>query len=522
MRRGFHLDERAAGLLLHVTSLPGRFGAGGFGPEARAFVDFLASARLRWWQMLPLGPGGGSPYSSTSVFAADPSLVDIERLVGDGLLDASDLPAQANHERRADFGANQRARRALLERAFEHAKQRRWHLDERRAYFDREAWWLADYALYASLKRAHGESPYWQWPDALRRHDDAALAAFARHHGDSIELEIFLQYLLSRDLEALRSYAAERGVGLMGDAPIFVAHDSADVWAHPELFAIDSNGDLTEVAGVPPDAFSDEGQLWGNPLYDWGKIAETGYRFWISRLGKAFETFDCVRLDHFIGFQRYWAIPRNAKTAKAGVYRKGPGRALFTALKHALGDVAIVAEDLGVLTDEVRALRDSQKFPGMNVLQFSFDPSPGAESGRPHRYPKRSVVYTGTHDNDTLAGWLGGPPSDASADVRASYERERAFALKYLGLPEGAPLRTAVDAFVRAAFANQAELAIVPVQDVLGLGREARMNRPGIAEGNWGFRLRRDDLGDDAAARLRDLATTYGRASDRTPKNESK
>ncbi|MFO0619732.1 MAG: 4-alpha-glucanotransferase [Polyangiaceae bacterium] len=522
MKRGFHLDERAAGLLLHVTSLPGRFGAGGFGAEARAFVDFVASARLRWWQMLPIGPGGGSPYSSTSVFAADPMLIDIDRLVRDGLLEESELPSPEPHGRRADFDANRRVRRALLERAFERAKPAGWHLEERRAYFDREAWWLADYALYAALKRAHGETPYWAWPTGLRRHDDAALAAFARDHNGTIELEIFLQYLLARDLEALHAYASARGVGLMGDAPIFVAHDSADVWAHPELFAIDPKGELTEVAGVPPDAFSDEGQLWGNPLYDWERIAETGYRFWIARLGKAFDSFDCIRLDHFIGFQRYWAVPRASKTAKAGAYRKGPGRALFSALKSALGDVPIVAEDLGVLTDEVRALRDGQKFPGMNVLQFSFDPSPGAESGRPHRYAKRSVVYTGTHDNDTLAGWLGGPPGDASTEVRASYERERAFALKYLGLPADAPLRTAVDAFVRAAFANQADLAMVPVQDVLALGRDARMNRPGVAEGNWTFRVRPDDLGADAAARLRDLATTYGRAIERSAKDEAK
>ncbi len=516
----FSLDERALGILCHPTSLPGRFGAGDLGANARAFVDFAKRARARWWQMLPLGPvgHGGSPYSSTSVFAGNAWLIDIERLVGDGLLDASALPperaarAGTDHDM-ADFAENERVRGALLAAAFAKAKPAGWHLAERRAFFEANAWWLADFALYAAIKKQHDGAPFFSWPGPWRAPDAAALATFARENGDAVELEIFLQYLFARDLGALHGYANERGVALMGDVPIFVAHDSADVWARPSAFQIDADGSLRAVAGVPPDAFSDEGQLWGNPLYDWDRLRATGYAFWIERVGHAMRGFDSLRLDHFIGFERYWAVPSGAKNAKTGSYQKGPGRELFAALRRALGDVPFVAEDLGVLTDEVRALRDGLRFPGMNVLEFSFSPSPSAEASRPHRYAKRSVVYTGTHDNDTLVGWLSDPPDDASKETRAHYADEQAFAAKYLDLNPSADAPTKAKRMIRAAMASQADLAIVPVQDLLCLGRTARMNRPGISDGNWAFRLLPDRLTDAVASELAGLAVLYGRAA---------
>lgn len=512
--RSATLSERSAGVLLHPTSLPGPLGAGDLGKEARAFVDFLARAGVRWWQMLPLGPvgPGNSPYSSTSVFAGSPWLIDVGRLADDGLVDPAH-PAFAAMQAgaRADFAENERRRDQLLRAAFTKAEAEGYHAAEQAAFRERSQAWLGDFALYAALKRARGGVSFGDWPEALRLRDGTALAQARGELSQEVRFFEFTQFLFDRDLEALGRYARERGVALMGDIPIFVAHDSADVWAHRELFQVDEKGHLLAVAGVPPDAFSDDGQLWGNPLYDWDALARTNYGFWVARLALLLSRFDAVRFDHFIGFHRYWAIPTTAKTAKAGAYRPGPGRALFEAFQRSLGRLELVAEDLGVLTDEVKALRDGLDLPGMNVLEFSFGPDPSAETSRPHNYKKRSVVYTGTHDNDTIAGWLSGPPDDASASARDHYESERRFALEYLGLDANASPNDLAWSFVRAAYASQADTAIVPVQDLLGLGREARMNRPGIGEGNWSYRLLPGQLGDDLARRLARLGTLYGR-----------
>lgn len=506
-------------MLLHPTSLPGPLGAGDLGREARAFVDFVADSRLTWWQMLPLGPPGpgNAPYSSTSVFAGNPLLCDIERLIDDGLVER-DHPAlePLESKRRADFLENEQKRSALLRTAFERASERDYELEARAAFRARSGAWLEDFALFTAIKRSENGRPFYEWPAALRHRDPAALREASIRLAREVAQVELEQFLFDRDLVALRTYATERGVALMGDIPIFVAHDSADVWAHPELFAIDAKGDLRAVAGVPPDDFSDEGQLWGNPLYDWRRLARTGYAFWVARLALLATRFDAIRLDHFIGFTRAWAIPTSARSAKLGAFEPGPGRALFEAFGQALGTIELVAEDLGVLTDEVRALRDGLDLPGMHILEFSFSPDPSADSTRPHAYPRRSVVYTGTHDNDTVAGWLGSPPDDASAEVRARFTGERDFALRYLGLdPSRSPAELAWG-FVRAAFATVADTAIVPVQDLLGLGREARMNRPGVAEGNWSFRLLPGEIDADLAARVAELALTFARASRRT------
>lgn len=500
------LDRRSAGLLLHPTSLPGPFESGDLGPSAHRFIDTLADAGQTWWQMLPLGPAGPgfSPYASTSMFAGDPLLVSLEALAARELL-AKDDPALAPvpHADRIDHVAARDRRRPALDRAYD-AFAARGGDAVLEAFAQRNASWASDYALFAALKRAHGDASFRSWPEGLRRRDPRALAEARRDLGREIRREHFAQWAFSEQLDDLRAHARARGVGLIGDVPIFVDDDSAEVWARPELFELDRAGGLESVAGVPPDAFSDEGQLWGNPLWSWDAIRARGYDAWIERMASAFARFDAVRLDHFIGFSRFWAVPRSAKSAKAGTYRPGPGAELFEAIFRALGPVQLIAEDLGVLTDEVRALRDRFRLPGMCVAVFSF--APGAEDSRLHAFPVRSVAYTGTHDNDTARGWIASPPADASTPTRTAWEKEKAFALEYLSTDE----EGFADALVRAVYRSSSTTAITPVQDVLGLGREARMNRPGIADGNWSYRMTPGAL-EAAAPRLARMCQLYGR-----------
>ncbi len=505
------LDRRSAGLLLHPTSLPGPFESGDLGPSAHRFVDALAAARHAWWQVLPLVPAGPgfSPYSGASTFAGDPLLVSLETLAAEGLLDAGDpalVPCPAGDK--IDHVASRDRRRGALARAFAafEAAGRQCELD---AFLAQEASWLPDWALFAALKRAHGGGSFHDWPEDERRRDPAALARARQVHERQVRLEIFCQLQFARQLAALRDHARKSSVALLGDLPIYVDNDSAEVWAHPELFQIDdATGAPSVVAGVPPDAFSDEGQRWGNPLWDWDALARTGHRFWIERLRSAFSRFDAVRLDHFIGFSRYWAVPAEAKSAKEGTFHPGPADRFFDAVFAALGPVQLVAEDLGVVTDEVRALRDAFHLPGMSVGLFSFSPDPGAEAWRIHSFLPRSVAYTGTHDNDTARGWIASAPDAAPASSAASWKRERDFALEYLATTED----RFADDLVRAVYRSAARTAIVPVQDVLGLGREARMNRPGVAEGNWSWRLRQGAI-DAHLPRLKRLAELFGRAS---------
>ncbi|MFO0547149.1 MAG: 4-alpha-glucanotransferase [Polyangiaceae bacterium] len=507
--------ERASGVLLHPTSLAGPFESGDLGPEAHAFVDFLAAAGVRWWQMLPIGPvgPGASPYASTSVFAGSPLLVSLQRLREDGLLDASDpalLPASPL-TRRVDFASAIERRKRALTTAFERSQALPERRERLEAYSSKNAFWLDDYATFAALKSHFEGKPFFAWPADVRRRDADAIAAFRREHASEVLREKFVQARFSEDFHALAAYARSRGVSLMGDAPIYVAHDSAEVWAHPELFLLDKDGDPTVVAGVPPDAFSDEGQLWGNPLYDWAYHERTNFGFWIARIEHQVRYFDALRLDHFIGFSRYYAVERTAKDAKKGVFHDVPGNAMFEAVYKALGPIELVAEDLGVVTDAVKALRDHFRLPGMNILQFSFSPDAGAEPSRPHNYAAHSIVYTGTHDNDTAVGWVSTPPLDAAEEGKVRYAKERAFALEYLGLPSDASPRAFATELVRAAFRSHARTAIVPVQDLLGLGRDARMNRPGVAEGNWEFRLLPGELTDEVGRELRRLGELYGR-----------
>jgi len=501
---------------LHPTSLPGRHGSGDLGREARSFVDFLAAARQTWWQMLPVGPPGygESPYSAQSAFAGNPMLVDVEALAGRGLLDASELAPRtelsAHGAGRIDFVPMEQHRTRLLRLAFE-----RWRSggDERdagafRAFAERSAGWLDDFALFRALKREHGGVQWTEWRPELRRRDAAALDEARARCAGEVAFERFVQYVFDAQWRELRAYAAARGVALIGDIPIFVAHDSADVWAHPGSFDLDAGGEPVAVAGVPPDYFSASGQRWGNPLYRWKRMRRSRYRWWADRLRTMLDRFDAIRVDHFIGFQRYWRIPATEPTAVRGRWMKGPGKDFFAAMESTLGTLPIIAEDLGAVTPAVFALRDRFGFPGIKILQFAFGKDPYAYTFLPYNHGRRAVVFTGTHDNDTTVGWFTDQGGGWSTRTPGETDAERAAALGYLGT-SGDEIHWDM---IRLALASVANTAVVPVQDVLGLGSEARMNRPGSATGNWVWRLSPGALGGVHAERLALMTTTYGRA----------
>jgi 4-alpha-glucanotransferase len=504
------LDTRSGGLLLHLASLPGPHGCGDLGPAAHEFADFLAAAGQRWWQMLPVGPAGAgdSPYSSPSSFAGSRLFVSLAALAEQGLLDVGDLDAPAELGRgRVDRTAAREFRSERLQRAFARFEAGANASGQEFSRFaERNRDWLDDWALFAALKDESGGKPWWEWTPELRSRRAGALVAARERLAGALRFQRFLQFTFDHQWRSLREHCRARGVLLMGDIPIFVARDSADVWAHQDLFHLDEEGHPTVVAGVPPDYFSATGQLWGNPLYRWSVMRERGYAWWIARLRHSFERFDAVRLDHFIGFARYWEVPARHKTAEHGRWRRGPGAPFFQKVFERLGRLELVAEDLGSVTPEVEALRDRFSLPGMKVLQFCFGPEPGAEPLRPHNFEKRLVVYTGTHDNDTTAGWF--------AELVAGGESrrgEREMVQRYLAT-DGHDIHWQM---LRMAWMSVARLAIAPVQDVLGLGSEHRMNRPGTAGGNWSFRLDPGALSPALAGRLRELTATYGRLSDR-------
>ncbi|HZY64460.1 MAG TPA: 4-alpha-glucanotransferase [Rubrobacteraceae bacterium] len=481
--------RRSAGILLHPTSLPGPYGIGELGPEALEFIRFLEGAGQKLWQILPLNPTGedGSPYSSYSAFAGNPLLISTEKLVEDGLL-GSDVP-EAPHGP-VDYPAVISAKTKLLREASGRIKPGK---DFRRFQEEHETW-LDDYALYMALKGRYGGRPWHRWDEDVSKWRPRALKEARRELEEEIRFHEICQYLFFRHWEDVKSAANAAGVEVIGDIPIFVSHDSADVWANQELFFLDSSREPTVVAGVPPDYFSETGQLWGNPLYDWEALREDGYSWWVARLRMALTLYDAVRVDHFRGFEAYWEIPAGEETARNGRWVKGPGEKVFRAFEKALGELPIIAEDLGEITPEVEALRDELGLPGMKVLQFAFSGPDNAFL--PHDYADDNwVVYTGTHDNDTTAGWW------ASADLEG-----RNFARRYLGKEFAR-----VWDFIRLAHASVARRAIVPMQDTLELGSENRMNIPGAAEGNWTWRLEKSALTPQLAERLRNLTETYGR-----------
>ncbi len=492
--------HRASGILLHPTSLPGKYGIGDLGPAAYRFVDLLVEAKQTYWQILPLGPTGygDSPYQTFSAFAGNPLLISPESLVAEQFLAPEaleDLPEFPVDE--VDYGPVITYKTAVLARSrdyFESHASAGARADLER-FAAEQAFWLADFALFMALKEAHGGGPWTDWEPDLIARDQDTLTQWRARLASSIRQHTYNQYLFFRQWLALKRYANQHGVQIIGDAPIFVAHDSADCWAHRELFYLKPDGQPSVVAGVPPDYFSVTGQLWGNPLYRWDVVAATGYAWWIDRLRTVFSLVDLLRLDHFRGFSGYWEIPATAPTAETGSWQPGPGSALFEAAQQALGRLPLIAEDLGVITPDVEEMRQRFGFPGMKILQFAF----GGDADNPflpHNFDPLCVVYTGTHDNDTTAHWFA-----------VATEAERAHALAYMA--------SRGDDFtwdlVRLAFSSVADTAVIPLQDLLGLGASARMNFPGTLGNNWRWRFNEGVLTEALIARIAEMTVLYGR-----------
>ncbi len=490
--------ERASGILLHPTSLPSAHGIGDLGPAAYRWIEWLAGAGCKLWQVLPLSPTGygDSPYQCFSAFAGNPYLISPEFLLRDGWLHPNDLIEKTDWPtERVDYGRLIPWKLNLLERAY-----LRFAADPgpARPEFDRfcarHALWLDDFALFMALKEAHGGGAWNGWPEPLRQREPSALAAAAERHADALQRFKFYQFLFFQQWNALRQFANRQGVRIIGDVPIFVAYDSADVWAHPDLFYLDAQGRPTVVAGVPPDYFSPTGQLWGNPLYRWEVHRQSGYRWWLARLRAVLEMVDIIRLDHFRGFAGYWEVPAGEPTAVRGRWVPGPGADFFEAVRQALGDLPLIAEDLGEITPDVIELRDRFALPGMKILQFAFT---GPDNPfLPHHYTPHCVVYTGTHDNDTARGWYESAP-----------EAEKDFARRYLGV-DGTDFAWDL---IRAAWRSVAVFALAPMQDLLNLATEARMNYPSRLGGNWEWRMTEAALTPQLQHILRELNTLYSR-----------
>jgi len=493
------LNKRGCGVLLHPTSLPGSGGVGTIGADARRFIDLLAEMGMSYWQVLPLTPPacGNSPYSAFSAFAGNPLLIDMEQIVSDGDL-PSDCLKHTFSEDAVDFDGVSEFKQQLLRQAASEFLSREvtdrkkdfWH-------FCDSTPWLHDYALFMSLKHSFDGKPWNKWSKDTALLTTEAYEKVSVDLGPEIGIQKYIQWQFYLQWRALRSYARSCRISIVGDLPIFVAYDSADVWSHRELFLLDAKGKPTVVAGVPPDYFSKTGQLWGNPLYDWAKMKNNGFAWWISRFRSMFELFDIVRIDHFRGFEAAWQVPASHRTAQHGKWVEGPGYDIFDAVFAALGSIPVIAEDLGVITPEVEILLDRCGFPGMKILQFAFD-SDSLNPYLPHNHSKRSVVYTGTHDNDTTMGWCS-----------ALSNSQRLRVVDYLGGNEDRCL----DSMIRSAFMSVADTAIIPFQDLLSLGSEARMNIPGKAFDNWSWRFKWDMLPPDLVDKLLNMTNLYGRSN---------
>ncbi len=466
--------QRSAGILLPVFSLPGPYGIGTLGKEARAFADFLKAAGQRWWQILPVGPtgAGDSPYTSVATFAGNPLLLDPEALAAEGLLTGEELEAAMVPEGPVDYAALYASRERMLRAAFSRLSGDR---AQKMRDFAGQNPWVREFALYQAAKVHFGQLPWYQWPDLpLRRHESAAVEHWRGVLAEEVAFHTAVQYWFAVQWEALKTYVNSLGLGLIGDLPIYVSLDSADVWAERKEFQLDHEGQPSKVAGVPPDYFSEEGQLWGNPLYDWKAQKADGFGWWIRRVEGAAKRVDALRLDHFRGFESYWAVPAGSATAKTGQWEKGPGMDLLGVLTGWFPQITYIAEDLGIITDDVHRLRETAKLPGMKVLEFAF--SGPDNSYLPHHYTDQNCVcYTGTHDNDTALGWYAG-----------ATDKEKACAKIYLGAADGESARQAL---LRTGQTSMAVLFVAQMQDYLGLGGEARINVPGVASGNWRWRM---------------------------------
>lgn len=491
---------RASGILLHPTSLPGPFGIGDLGDQAYEFVDFLIEAGQTYWQILPLGPTGygNSPYSAYSAFAGNTLLISPEKLVADGLVSAKTLEnAPKFNEGRVDYGKVYPWKNAVLAEAFENFRSAPAVSlnDEFDAFYRENSWWLDDYAAFRAIKASLGQKPWYEWAAPLKLREKDALDHVRSQLAREIQAEKFYQFLFYRQWIALRKYANENSIRIIGDIPIFVALDSVDVWCNPATFKLNPDGSPKVVAGVPPDYFSKTGQLWGNPIYDWEAMKADNFGWWTARIAFTLKMVDMIRLDHFIGFSRNWEVPGGDKTGEKGQWVNVPGNDLFSTLRQRIGQLPVIAEDLGALTLEVESLRDAFGFPGMRILQYAFG---GDAKNRdlPHNYIQNCVAYTGTHDNDTTAGWYRSAPKNVKTHCR-----------RYIG-SNGREIHWDM---IHSILASVADMAIVPAQDILGLGSDARMNIPATAAGNWEWRLGEGSLTDETATRLKELNEIYGR-----------
>jgi 4-alpha-glucanotransferase len=506
---------RSAGILLHPTSLPGQYGIGELGSQALRFAAYLQEAGIKIWQVLPLNPTGygDSPYQSLSAFAGNPLLIGLENLVAEGWLDQESLQSLPNFpEGRVDFSLVIPWKFAVLRKAalnfFGSATTE--HKAEFESFVAGNWAWLDDYTLFMAAKDAYQGRVWTEWETDLAGRRPGALAKWSAKLSSEIAAYKFWQFVFFRQWNAVREYCAQRGIRVMGDIPIYAAHDSADVWAHPKMFWLDEKGTPLKVSGVPPDYFSATGQLWGNPIYRWDAMKASGYRWWIERLRASLKMFDTVRLDHFRGFEAYWEIPAGEPTAMHGKWVKGPGAELFQALTDALGPLPIVAENLGVITPEVEAIRKQFGYPGMAILQFAFGTDPQAPTFRPHNYEQELVAYTGGHDNDTMFGWWRSGVAQ-STRTQADVKKEYADARNYIGVSADELDREVNWIFIREVMKSVANTVLFPMQDVLGLGSEARMNTPGTLGGNWTWRFSPDGLRAADHRRLKLFADIYDR-----------
>ncbi len=492
------MKKRASGILLHPTSLPGKYGMGALGNEAKAFIDFLHLAKQTYWQILPLGPTGygDSPYQCFSSNAGNPYLIDIDTLVNDGLITTADIPElTVSDDTRIDYGSVIDHKMGILQTAKNNFKPE--GNNEYTFFLQANAHWLNDYALFMALKEKFDKRPWYEWENDYRLRNQSMLLKETLALKDSIEFQQFIQYVFFKQWKDIKNYANSKGVQIIGDIPIYVAMDSSDTWCNPELFQFDNNKNPIVVGGCPPDYFSETGQLWGNPIFNYHKMEEDGFVWWINRIRASLALYDYVRVDHFRGFAGYWSIPYGEPTAVNGKWVDGPGKKLFYAIKNVLGDIPIIAEDLGLITPDVTELRDHFNLPGMKILQFAFD---SAESNDyiPHNYIKNCVVYTGTHDNDTVLGWY-----------EKAKEADQKYFLEYIHSDGNDICKD----LIRVAWASVANTAIIPMQDLLRLGGDARMNLPGTTVNNWLWRMKADDLRTELAEELAALTKLYDRIS---------
>ena len=494
---------RKSGILLPVFSLPGEFGIGCFSDEAYGFIDFLKGAGQSCWQILPLGPTGygDSPYQAFSTFAGNPYFIDLKQLIKQGLLSEEECAGAHLGEDpgQVDYGKLFTNRMPLLEKAYSRSRHQGTMEFER--FREQNAFWLSDYALFMAVKDFYGGAPLSVWDSAIAAHEREAVRIWGEKLADKVGFYEYIQYEFSREWKALKEYAGRSGIQIIGDIPIYVSADSSDFWANRELFQLDERGMVRMIAGVPPDGFSADGQVWGNPLYNWEVHEKTGYEWWIRRIGKCLELYDVIRIDHFRGFDEYFAIPAEAGTAKNGHWEKGPGIRLFKAIEENYGRISIIAEDLGYVTDSVRQLVKDTGFPNMKILEFAFDSrdSTGAQEYLPYTYGSNCVVYTGTHDNETLRGWIDNILPEELETVK-----------DYLDVRTEDPMEI-VDKMIRMGMSSVAELCVIPLQDYLGLDNTARMNQPSTFGTNWKWRASEKDLSGELLEKIRKLTVLYGR-----------